>query len=57
MSGNGGKIFTVLAEGDGCGMRGFHYRYHLMVVLPGNNFIFIFLKAGFQPNNATIAVC
>lgn len=47
----------VLAEGDGCGKRGFNYRYLLMVVLPGNNCIFIFLKAGFQPNNTTIAVC
>lgn len=56
MSGNSGKIHTALPEGDGCGKRGFHYRYHLMVVLPGNNCIFIFLKAGFQSNNTTTAV-
>lgn len=56
MSGNSGKILTALAEGDGCGKRGFHYRYHLMVVLPGNNCIFLFLKAGFQSNNTTTAV-
>jgi len=53
MSGKSGKILTALAEVDGCGKRGFHYRYHLMVVLPGNNCIFIFLKAGFQSNNTT----
>ena len=56
MSGNSGKILTALAEGDGCGKRDFHYRYHLMVVLPGNNCMFIFLKVGFQSNNTPTAV-